>query len=506
MPSTPSLNRVLWGKIGRMAASLDTSFFGHPRGLSTLFFTEMWERFSYYGMRALLLLYLTAAVGAGGMGLSAEDGAAIYGLYTAGVYMAAIPGGFVADKLLGLRRSVFWGGVLIALGHFSMAFGVRPLFFCGLVSIVAGTGLLKPNVSAIVGKLYTAEDQRRDAGFSIFYMGINLGAFLGPILCGWFAQSETFRGLLAAWGAKPESAWHWGFGLAGIGMTLGLIQYALGSSNLGEAGLAFEKAPNALALWGIVLAACAFVGFLFWQFFDERNTIIVIGTLIFCGWYLTQAEPGIERQRAIAVLSLFVFAALFWGGFEQAGSSLNLFADRFTDNSILGWSFPSSYHQSTNSVFLIIFAPVFAGLWMWLAKTGKEPSSPVKFSLGLIFVGVGFAVMSVAARVSGEAGVPVSPMWLTVCYLLHTIGELCLSPVGLSTMTKLAPHRLAGSVMGVWFLATSVGNYVGGQVAGQFEKFPLPDLFGAVFLTCAGAGVVLLLLTKPIRRLMSGVN
>jgi POT family proton-dependent oligopeptide transporter len=482
------------------------TFFGHPKGLSTLFFTEMWERFSYYGMRALLLLYLTAAVSAGGMGLSAEDGAAIYGLYTAGVYMAAIPGGFVADKLLGLRQSVFWGGVLIALGHFSMALGVRGLFFFGLVSIVAGTGLLKPNVSAIVGKLYSAEDQRRDAGFSIFYMGINLGAFLGPILCGWFAQSETFRGLLASWGLRPESAWHWGFGLAGIGMTLGLIQYVLGARSLGDAGEAFEKAPNAGALWAAVLGACAFVGFLFWRFFDDRNTIIVVGTLVFCGWYLRQAEPGVERQRALAVLALFVFAALFWAGFEQAGSSLNLFADRFTANEFLGFSFPSSFHQSTNSIFLILLAPVFAGIWLWLAKTGREPSSPVKFAFGLLFVGAGFAVMAVAARVSGDEGVPVSPMWLTVCYLLHTIGELCLSPVGLSTMTKLAPARLAGSVMGVWFLATSVGNFIGGQVAGQFEKFPLPDLFGAVCMTTAAAGIFLLLISKPIRNLQSGVN
>jgi POT family proton-dependent oligopeptide transporter len=490
-----------------MSAAVDKGFFGHPRGLSTLFFTEMWERFSYYGMRAILLLYMTAAVSAGGMGLSAEEGAAIYGLYTAGVYMAAIPGGFVADKLLGLRHAVLLGGVLIALGHFSMALGIRSLFFFGLVSIVAGTGLLKPNISAIVGKLYAADDLRRDAGFSIFYMGINLGAFIAPLMCGWFAQSDSFKGMLASWGMTPEMSWHWGFGLAGIGMTVGVIQYVLGKRNLGDAGAHFERAPNASMLWLAVLGACAFVGFLFWRFFEDRNTIIVAGTLIFCGWYLKQAEPGVERKRALAVLALFVFAALFWAGFEQAGSSLNRFADRVTQNSIFGWTFPSSYHQSTNSIFLIIFAPIFAGVWLYLAKTGREPSSPIKFAAGLLFVAAGFVVMAVAARISAANGnALVSPMWLTLCFLLHTIGELCLSPVGLSTMTKLAPARLAGSVMGVWFLATSVGNYIGGQVAGQFEKFPLPDLFGAVSLTCAVAGVILLLLTKPIKNLMSGVN
>lgn len=483
------------------------TFLGHPKGLQTLFFTEMWERFSYYGMRAILLLYMTAAVSAGGMGLTAEDGSAIYGLYTAGVYMAAIPGGFIADKLLGLRRSVFWGGVLIALGHFSMATANRALFFFGLVSIVAGTGLLKPNISAIVGKLYTPEDKRRDAGFSIFYTGINLGAFIAPLFCGWFAQSDAFKGILGSMGLRPEDSWHWGFGLAGIGMTLGLVQYVYGQRHLGDAGKTFEPAPNAWTLWGAVLGLCAFTGFLFWKFFEQQNIIIVVGTLIFIGWYLNQAEGVVERKRAWAVIALFVFAALFWAGFEQAGSSLNLFADRHTNNSLLGMSFPSSFHQSTNSIFLIVLSAAFAGLWLWLANTGREPSSPVKFALGLLFVGAGFAVMAVAARVAtANGGAMVSPMWLTICYLFHTIGELCLSPVGLSTMTKLAPARLAGSVMGVWFLATSVGNFIGGRVAGQFEKFPLPDLFGMVCLTTVVAGVILLALSKPIRNLMSGVN
>ncbi len=489
-----------------VSTSLDTSFFGHPRGLQTLFFTEMWERFSYYGMRAILLLYMTAAVAAGGMGLSAAEGAAIYGAYTAGVYMAAIPGGFVADRLLGLRRAVFVGGVLIALGHFCLAFGVKPVFYLGLVFIVAGTGLLKPNISAIVGTLYNEGDVRRDAGFSIFYMGINTGAFISPLICGWLAQSDSFKGILGQMGLGPENSWHWGFGAAGVGMTLGLVQYVIGGKRLAETPVV-NVAPNPALLWAQFFGAVAVVGGLLYGLWDYRDWLVLMGTGIFAAWFVAQTEPGVERKRAYAVLILFVFAALFWAGFEQAGSSLNLFGDRFTRNEILGISFPSSFHQSTNSVFLILLAPVFAWLWIRLGKTGKEPSSPVKFSLGLLFVGAGFAVIAIAARISAANNdAPVGPMWLTVVYLLHTIGELCLSPVGLSTMTKLAPARLAGSIMGVWFMATSVGNFIGGRVAGQFETFPLPSLFGMVCLTTAFAGLVCLALTPTIKRLMGGVN
>jgi POT family proton-dependent oligopeptide transporter len=489
-----------------MSASSDTSFFGHPGGLSTLFFTEMWERFSFYGMRAILLLYMTAAAAAGGMGLSAADGAAIYGAYTAGVYMAAIPGGFVADRLLGLRRSVFVGGVLIALGHFCLAFGVKAFFFFGLILIVAGTGLLKPNVSAIVGTLYKGDDVRRDAGFSIFYMGINLGAFISPLVCGWLAQSETFKGILGSIGLAPEDSWHWGFGAAGVGMTFGLVQYALGSGKLVDTPVV-KPAANPGLLWAKFAAICAVVAGLVYGFWDYRDWLVLMGTGVFAAWFVAQTEPGVERKRAYAVLILLVFSALFWAGFEQAGSSLNLFGDRFTRNEVFGISFPSSFHQATNSVFLIIFAGVFAWLWLRLARMGREPSSGAKFSLGLLFVGAGFAVIAVAARVSAVNGdALVSPMWLTVVYLLHTIGELCLSPVGLSTMTKLAPARLAGSIMGVWFMSISVGNFLGGKVAGLFETFPLPSLFWAVCLTTVAAGLVCLALTPTIKRLMGGVN
>ena len=485
------------------------TFFGHPGGLATLFMTEMWERFSYYGIRGLLVLYMAAALADGGFGFDRAQASAIYGIYAASVYLASLPGGWVADRWLGLQRAVFIGGVLIALGHLAIGLSAafeQAAFFLGLVLIVLGTGLLKGNVSALVGGLYPEGGARQDAGFSIFYMGINTGAFIAPLICGWLAQSETFKGFLGSLGLSPEHAWHWGFGAAGVGMTLGVIQYVIGARQLAPTPVVHPD-PSPALLWLKFGGAIALVAGLLYGLWEYRDYLVLIGTFIFAGWFVAQTEPGVERKRAYAVLILFVFAGLFWAGFEQAGSSLNLFGDRFTKNEIFGMSFPSSFHQSTNSVFLILLAPVFAWLWVRLADTGKEPSSPVKFALGLLFVGAGFAVVAIAARISAANGdAAVGPMWLTMVYLLHTIGELCLSPVGLSTMTKLAPARLAGSIMGVWFMATSLGNFIGGRVAGQFETFPLPSLFGAVCLTTVVAGLICLALTPSIKRLMGGVN
>src|SRR6185436_828503 len=297
---------------------------GHPRGLTTLFFTEMWERFSYYGMRALLILFMTASVAQGGLGWDAKRAATVYGLYTAGVYFTAIPGGWIADRLLGLRRAVLVGGILIALGHYSLALNIPSFFFAGLVLIVLGTGLLKPNISSMVGQLYGPDDARRDAGFSIFYMGINLGAFGAPIICGYLGQ----------W-----VAWHWGFGAAGVGMTAGLIQYVLGQKRLGSAGLMREKPQNAGALWaklGIVILAVAGVMYLLW---DYKDFVILGGAAAFFAWLYSQGQTAIERKRIAALIVLFVFATLFWGAFEQAGSSLNLFADRLTRNEVFGFEF-----------------------------------------------------------------------------------------------------------------------------------------------------------------------
>jgi POT family proton-dependent oligopeptide transporter len=439
-------------------------------------------------MRALLILFMTAPAAAGGLAFPTEKAAAIYGLYTASVYFTSIPGGWIADRLLGLRKAVLAGGCLIALGHYSMFVNRLPFFYAGLVLIVLGTGLLKGNISAIVGSLYAADDKRRDAGFSIFYMGINTGALVGPVICGTLGE---------------KVGWHWGFGAAGIGMTFGVIQYVLGQSRFGDAGLLREKPRQPALLWSGVLAGLAGLASIFYFLWDYRDYVLLVGTIALFTYFWRQAEPGQERKRVAAIIVLFVFATLFWGGFEQAGSSLNLFARDMTDRVVGGWEFPASWFQSVNSFFLVALAPVLTMLWARLGS--KEPSSPAKFAYGLLFVGLGFLVIAGAALVFARSG-KVGPMWLVVLYLCHTIGELCLSPVGLSTVTKLAPQRLVGSMMGVWFLALSLGNFIGGRVAGLFETFPLPQLFGAVFLTSAFSALVLALLSKPIRRLMSGVH
>ena len=462
---------------------------GHPRGLTTLFFTELWERFSYSGMRALLILFMVAPVAEGGLGMDAKRAGAIYGLYTFSVYFTSIPGGWIADRLLGQRFAVLVGGILIAIGHFSMALNVLPLFYTGLVIIVLGTGLLKPNISSIVGQLYEKDDPRRDAGFSIFYMGINLGAFIAPLICGYLGQ---------------KIGWHWGFGAAGIGMTLGVVQFMMGTPRLRGAGELREIPTNAPKLWAAVGLSLVATAVALYFLFDYKLILVLAAAAGFFVYLASLTATGVERKRVLAIMVLFVFATLFWAGFEQAGSSLNLFADRVTRTSLFGWSFPSSWFQSVQPMFIIMLAPVFAALWVRMGS--KEPSSPAKFAYGLLFVGLGFLVLVPAAKMFEDTGVRVSPMWLVTLYFLHTVGELVLSPVGLSTVTKLAPERMVGSMMGVWFLSIALGNLIGGEVAGYFETFPLPRLFGIVFFTTAASAVVLALLVKPIRRMMSGVH
>jgi POT family proton-dependent oligopeptide transporter len=481
----------------------DRAFFGHPRALSTLFFTEMWERFSYYGMRALLLLYMTAPLSAGGLGFDAAQGGAIYGLYTSMVYMATLPGGWIADRLIGPRRAVLYGGLLIAAGHFSMAAPALAMFYLGLFLIVIGTGLLKGNVSVIVGKLYAPGDGRRDAGFSIFYMGINLGALIAPLVCGYLGQ---------------EINWHFGFAAAGVGMTLGVIQYVLGSRTLGDAGLLPAPATAAeRAKWRkqatisavILLALVLIVGVGGYtgtvpisakQVADGAGVFLLLLIVGFFGWMYSSSEwTPEERKRLYVIGVLFLAAALFWSVFEQAGSTLNLFADRNTRNTLFGYDFPSSWFQSVNSLFLIIFAPVMAWVWVRMAEKGNEPSAPTKFAWGLVLVGLGFAILIPPAQASGQLA---SPMWLTATYFLHTIGELVLSPVGLSAMTVLAPARIGGLMMGVWFLATSVGNFIGGRVSGLYESLPLPSLFGAVAGFSIVAGLLLMVLSPSMRKLV----
>jgi len=481
----------------------DRAFFGHPRGLSTLFFTEMWERFSYYGMRALLLLYMVAPVTAGGLGFTDSDGGAIYGLYTSMVYLATLPGGWIADRLIGPRRAVLYGGLLIASGHFSMAFPSLSTFYLGLFLIVLGTGLLKGNVSVIVGKLYAQGDSRRDAGFSIFYMGINLGAFLAPIICGYLGQQIN---------------WHFGFAAAGVGMTLGVIQYVLGGSNLGDAGqLPAPGTPEQVARWrrqgqiaaGVLVALVLVVGVGGYtglvpisarQVADAAGVLLLVVTLGFFAWLYSSSEwTPEERKRLYIIGVLFLAASLFWSVFEQAGSTLNLFADRNTYNNFFGFDFPSSWFQSMNSLFLIIFAPIMAWVWISMAAKGTEPSAPTKFAWGLVFVGLGFLILILPARAEGQLA---SPLWLTATYFLHTIGELVLSPVGLSAMTVLAPPRIGGLMMGIWFLATSVGNFIGGRVSGLYESFALPTLFGAVAGFAIAMGLLLMVLAPSMRKLM----
>jgi proton-dependent oligopeptide transporter, POT family len=485
-----------------MPTNADTRFFGHPRGLATLFFTEMWERFSYYGMRALLILFMTAPPGAGGLGFGVPKAGIIYGLYTASVYLLSLPGGWVADRILGARRAVLYGGAVIATGQFCLAItGLAP-FYVGLLLIVLGTGLLKPNASTIVGSLYDASDTRRDAGFSIFYMGINLGAFLSPLICGWVGQRVN---------------WHLGFALAGFGMLIGLAQYVAGARHLGDAGQApadrfrltrasgLGLAASLLAVAIVVtLGVTGAVNITAENIGDAFGLgLLLLSTAVFAWLLFGGGWTAEERKRSLAILVLFVAAALFWSAFEQAGSSLNLFAQRSTDKQVFGWAFPESWFQSLNALFIIGLAPVFAWIWMSLGK--RDPSSPSKFALGLVAVGLGFAILVPAATFAGAVG-KVSPWWLVGTYICHTVGELCLSPVGLSAMTKLAPARVTGLMMGVWFLALSVGNYLGGRLASLYTSLSVPSLFGIVAGFSILAALVLGTLVKPTVRLMSGVK
>jgi proton-dependent oligopeptide transporter, POT family len=608
------------------AAGDHGTWFGHPRGLSTLFFTELWERFSYYGMRGILILYMAAAVAEGGLGFSDGTSAAIYGMYTGFVYLLALPGGWVADTLWGQRKAVFVGGCIIAAGHFSMALPALgmpelPFFFLGLALIVTGTGLLKPNVSTIVGELYPEGGARRDAGFSVFYMGINVGAFAGPLVCGWLGENVN---------------WHWGFSAAGFGMVLGLIQYKLGARYLGRAGLLssgdspatvarksrnFYLAFAAVAGLGVLLvglavggviavdlqAVATWLGFLILLLVIVFFAYLILGTgwaagfvvlfgaavAFFLGGYepevagrfaiaatlgvfilvnlglLAARRSGVtmEKRRLMVIFWIFLLAALFWAGFEQAGSSMNLFAERETDRifgpygwmgmpvvvvlvavlaALLGWAgwklfrrrdlfttekaiaalvlagilafcawivwtlrdgweMPASWLQSINPLFIITLAPVFGTLWIWLARRNANPSIPVKFGLGLLGLAAGFFVLAWGAANTGT-GTLVAPAWLVVTYFLHTCGELCLSPVGLSSITKLAPPGRVGQMMGVWFIASALGNLIAGLVAGQLENLESQALFWQVAMFVGVGGLVALLLAPFVRRLMGHVE
>jgi POT family proton-dependent oligopeptide transporter len=471
----------------------DTSFFGHPRGLSTLFFTEMWERFGFYGVRAILVYFMTAAFAKGGLGFSTEKAGIVYGIFLAMVYLLSLPGGWLADNIFGQQRAVLYGGILIAIGWFIMAVPSEAAFYVALTVVTLGTGLLKPNVSTIVGGLYTPEDKRRDAGFSIFYMGINVGAMIAPIICGWVGERINYR---------------WGLSIAGFGMTAGLIQYSLGARHLGNAGLPPPVNPAArrqailgglaiVAIAGIVggLSGAGIIRITPDNLSNAVGIFLTILTLLVFGWLLRAGDwSAAERKKLAAIIVFFIASALFWSAFEQAGTTLSLFAQRNTRLSIFGWEFPASWFQILNSLFLVLLAPAFAAMWIRMGK--REPSTTAKFAWGLIFVGLGFAVLIPVGNQTG-----VSPMWLTLTYFLHTIGELSLSPVGLSAMTRLAPQRIGGLIMGIWFLSISVGEFIGGRVGSVYEQFPLPMIFGAVAGFSIVVGLLLFTLVRPVSRM-----
>lgn len=506
--------------------------FGHPKGLMTLFFTEMWERFSYYGMRALLILFMTTAVVDGGLGFNDKTSGAIYGLYSMGVYLLALPGGWFADRLFGLKKSVWYGGIIITIGHFTMALpGVVYLFeptsmersalsaldtnsfYLGLILIVLGTGLLKPNISSIVGKLYPDGSSKRDAGFSIFYMGINLGALIAPIACSTLAIYD----------------WHLGFGLAGLGMFFGLVQFKLTKQHLngvGEEVVAIteeekQSRRKLVLLAALVVGLGGLIGFLVFQgvipidaseLAAASNNVIAIVAILYFGYLIFFGGLNTDERKKVGVIAiLFLFSAMFWSGFEQAGSSLNLFAERFTDRTVLGWEIPTGYFQSINSLFIIIFAPIFGAMWVWLGRKNLEPSSPLKFAFGLILLGIGFFVMYFATKIAAS-GELAAPTWLILTYLFHTFGELSLSPVGLSLTTKLAPKKYTGQMMGMWFLSVALGNLIAGRIAGEASGGTeqalqeMPDQYMLIVATVLGAGVLLLILSKPIRKMMGNVH
>jgi POT family proton-dependent oligopeptide transporter len=408
-------------------------------------------------MRALLVLYMVAPQSAGGLELDTAKATSIYGIYTSAVYFTNIFGGFLADRFLGARLAVLLGGIIIATGHFSMAFHSTLFFYAGLFFIVIGTGLLKPNISTMVGKLYSADDPRRDSGFSLFYMGINIGAMSAPIVCGYIGQRID---------------WHLGFATAGVGMCLGILQYGLSRKRLAHVGGRPEK--------GIAKVSAA-----------ERVTAT------------STKLSREEKRRLVIIFLLYFFSILFWMAFEQSGSSFALFAQNQTRTELFGFNFPSSWLQSVNSVFILLLAPAFS--WLWLRWGARQPSSAAKFSFGLLFVSLGMMVIAVASLFIGSG--KVSPLWLIAVYFIHTLGELCLSPVGLSTTTKLAPAKMVGLMMGFWFLATSIGNYLAGAVAGFYQDNSgvLFRLFGSLALvTLIGSGLLAALL--PFTRRFSAIQ
>ena len=487
-----------------------TDFLGHPKGLFVCFATEMWERFSYYGMRALLILYLTKH-----WEFTDATSYLIYGAYTSLVYIMPVFGGMLADQILGSKKAVTYGAILLVFGHLGMTVeSNEQIFYLSLALIVSGVGFLKPNISTMVGALYEEGDPRRDSGFTIFYMGINIGAFTATLLCGYLGE---------------QVGWAYGFGAAGIGMLFGLIIFLWGQKYL--EGLAEPPSNKYLQkMNGISYESWAYISGIFMvlvTWFLVQNSQLVgqllggFGAIFIGAWLLYalfRCAPD-ERDRLIVVGILILFSLIFWALFEQAGSSLNILTDRGVNRVIFGWEVPASMFQSLNAGFIFTIAPLFAMLWIALAKRNMEPSTPIKFSIGIIFVGLGFLALVYGMRSS--EGLQTGVFWIILIYLLHTLGELCLSPVGLSSVTKLSPQRIVGFMMGMWFFASAAGNYVAGLIARATasessgvsndvfdltQKQSFMDVYTDVGLMAIGCGILLTILTPFLKKLMHGAN
>ena len=444
------------------------TFFGHPIGLRTLFLTEMWERMSYYGMRALLVLYMTGAVTGfnPGLGWSQVESQAIYGIYSGMVYFMVVPGGWIADNILGHQKAVLIGALIIALGHFTLAIPIEQTFFLGLIFVVLGTGLLKGNISTIVGQLYEGQDDKRDSGYTIFYMSINIGSTLGFLICSYLGE---------------KIGWHWGFGAAGIGMAFGVIQYIKHRHLLGDAGMHPNEMPDdkrkklttylKVSLVGMFMVIGAGLFGFFTidpRFFAEQFAyfLTIIAGIYFVYLFLFAGLNAAERKNFILLFLLFVGAAAFWSGFDQSAGSLNIFARDYTDLSILGYEIPVGWLQFANPVIVVLFAPIFAGIWAQLARKNLDPSLPIKFAIGLLFMALSFLIMIVAVNIALESS-PVGMQWLLLTYLFQTWGELALSPIGLSAFSRYGPKRYMGQMFGLWFLASAIGGVLAGLLGGE---------------------------------------
>ena len=447
---------------------MDKGFFGHPIGLRTLFLTEMWERMSYYGMRALLVLYMTGAMTGfnPGLGWSAIEANAIYGIYVGFVYFMVVPGGWIADNILGHQKAVLIGAIIIALGHFTLAIPLEQTFFLGLILIVLGTGLLKGNISTIVGSLYKDNDDRRESGYTIFYMSINIGSTLGFLICSYLGE---------------KIGWHYGFGAAGIGMSFGVYQYIKFRHLLGSAGAEPNNMPDDkranLIKWTKLSLVGMFIvigmGLLGLVSFDPRAFaenfayfLTTVAGLYFLYLFIFAGLNSAERKNLLLLFVLFIGAAAFWSGFDQSASSLSIFARDYTDLTIGNFAMPIGWLQFANPILVVTFAPIFAGIWAHLARINMDPSLPIKFAIGLIFMAISFMVMVYAVQLAMVSS-PVGMRWLIITYLLQTWGELALSPIGLSAFSKYSPKRYMGQMFGLWFLASAIGGVLAGLLGGD---------------------------------------